>query len=524
MYRQHYSTKQVPQSQPIPNKDMVKNNAGGYVFQIDDWKRLDRFLILGSEGGSYYVNEKELTIHNAEAVARCIKEDGPKVVSRIVEISDAGRAPKNNPALFALAMCAGMGNLETRRLALDSLPKVARIGTHLFLFAEYVEGFRGWGRGLRQAVAKWYNEMPVNRLAYQVIKYQQREGWSHRDLLRLSHPKADTPQHNALYEYVVKGKADVIANELNLIEGFERAKIAENKKQIISLIDTYGLTREMIPTQWLNETDVWSALLPKMPLTALIRNLGKMTNVGLLKPMSTEAGIVVSKLSDKDYILKSRLHPLSILVALKTYQQGYGVKGSLSWKSVREIVDALDEAFYLSFDNAETTGKRWVLALDVSGSMSSGNIAGLPITPREATAAMALVTARVEKQYWILAFSSGLIELDISSRQRLGDVIRTISSLPFSSTDCALPMLGALKQNIGVDNFVIYTDNETWSGNIHPVQALQQYRQKMNIASKLVTVGMTASGLTIADPDDFGMLDVVGFDTATPQVISDFGR
>jgi 60 kDa SS-A/Ro ribonucleoprotein len=29
---------------------------------------------------------------------------------------------------------------------------------------------------------------------------------------------------------------------------------------------------------------------------------------------------------------------------------------------------------------------------------------------------------------------------------------------------------------------------------------------------------------SIADPNDAGMLDVVGFDTAIPSVISDFGR
>jgi len=44
----------------------------------------------------------------------------------------------------------------------------------------------------------------------------------------------------------------------------------------------------------------------------------------------------------------------------------------------------------------------------------------------------------------------------------------------------------------------------------------------MGIAAKLIVVAMTSNGFTIADPDDAGMLDVVGFDTATPQVISDF--
>lgn len=523
-YRQHYSTRQNVQSQPIPGRetDMVENNAGGYTFQVDDWKRLDRFLLLGSESGSYYVNEKNLTIDNAKAVERCIRQDGLRVVSQIIRISTDGRAVKNDPALFALAMCAGMGNLETRKAALCALPKVARIGTHLFHFAEYVEGFRGWGRGLREAVAKWYTDKPVDKLAYQVVKYQQRDGWSHRDLLRLAHPKTDEKSRNAVFEYVTKGEGDIAGNDsLLTIEGFERAKAADNKRQIVGFIDTYGLTREMIPSQWLNEPDVWAALLPKMPLTALVRNLGKITSIGLIKPMSQEAGVILSKLSDTDYIHKSRLHPLSVLVALKTYAQGAGMRGSLTWNPVREIVDALDEAFYMAFDNVDPTGKRQVLALDVSGSMWV-HIAGMPISAREASAAMAMVTARVEKQYWILAFSDQLIEINVSPKQRLDDIVKTIINIPFGGTDCALPMLGAMKKNVSADGFIIYTDNETWAGNVHPVQALNQYRQKFVSDAKLVTVGMTSSGFTIADPNDAGMLDVVGFDTATPQVISGF--
>jgi 60 kDa SS-A/Ro ribonucleoprotein len=56
------------------------------------------------------------------------------------------------------------------------------------------------------------------------------------------------------------------------------------------------------------------------------------------------------------------------------------------------------------------------------------------------------------------------------------------------------------------------------------VQALQQYRARTGIAAKLVVVGMVSNGFSIADPDDVGMLDVVGFDTATPAVIADFVR
>jgi 60 kDa SS-A/Ro ribonucleoprotein len=83
-------------------------------------------------------------------------------------------------------------------------------------------------------------------------------------------------------------------------------------------------------------------------------------------------------------------------------------------------------------------------------------------------------------------------------------------------------MVEALKNRWAVDAFVIYTDSETWAGSIHPVQALREYRERMGIAAKLVVVAMASNGFSIADPDDAGMLDVVGFDAATPQLLGDF--
>ena len=231
----------------------------------------------------------------------------------------------------------------------------------------------------------------------------------------------------------------------------------------------------------------------------------------------------------------SDLHPLALLVALKTYAQGHGEKGKLTWDARQKIVDALDAAFYLSFKTLTPTGARTLLALDVSGSMTGPAIAGMPgISPRVGSAAMALVTAAVEPEHELVAFTngpfrskyqgygSGLSPLRISPRMRLDAVVEKTSNLPFGGTDCALPMLWAADKKVPVDVFCVYTDSETWAGEIHPVQALAKYRQKMGIGAKLVVIGMVSNGFTIADPNDAGMLDVVGFDTATPSVISHF--
>ena len=124
-YLNRITTRRPPQSAPIPGSTQVPNTAGGFTWSVDDWTRLRRFLVLGSEGGTYYASERQLTLANAEAVARCLAADGVRAVATIVEISERGRAPKNDPALFALAMAAGLGDVETRRAALDALPRVA---------------------------------------------------------------------------------------------------------------------------------------------------------------------------------------------------------------------------------------------------------------------------------------------------------------------------------------------------------------------------------------------------------------
>jgi 60 kDa SS-A/Ro ribonucleoprotein len=311
-----------------------------------------------------------------------------------------------------------------------------------------------------------------------------------------------------------------------IVDAYECLQRAATVRDVVRLVeDNPSLPWETIPEQFVGEPEVWAALLPNLPLTALMRNLARMTANGCLRPMSPGVGVVVGKLADAEAIRKSRVHPIQCLTALCTYAAGHGQRGKLTWTPIPQIVDALDGAFYAAFGNVEATGKRFVLALDVSGSMSGGEVAGVPgLTPRKASAAMAMVTARTEAQYAVMGFFTEFIPLNFSPRERLDDICERVTGIPFGDTDCALPMLWALKAGVEADCFIVYTDNETWAGRIHPSQALRQYREKTGIAAKLVVCGMVANEFSIADPKDGGMLDVVGFDTATPQIIADFAR
>lgn len=522
------STRRTPQSQRADARQ-VENSAGGFTFALDDMARLRRFLTLGTDGGTYYTSAGDLTRDNAGVVLRLAQTDPAATVREIVAISTAGRAPKANPALFALAVVAATADDVGRRAALDALPLVARTGTHLFIFARYVEQFRGWGRGLRRAVARWYEEKSDRDLAYQVAKYRQREGWSHRDLLRLAHPRATSTGHAGVYDWICGREPFAVPP---LLDALERVGAEAGYTPAVREAILWGASWEMLPDAVLADPATWRALLEQpggMPQTALLRQLPRLTRLGVITKD------VVRQIADPERLRKARVHPINVLVAQRTYASGRSARGEGEWTPDRRVVDALDAAFYASFGAVEPTGKRVMLALDVSGSMGGAAISGMPLTAREASAALALVTASVEDDYIIVGFTgsygwspsssnTSLTPLAISPRQRLDDAIQSISNLPFGPTDCALPMLHALDKGLAIDVFVVYTDNETWAGGIHPHQALRRYREKTGIPARLVVVGMTSTGFSIADPSDALSLDVVGFDSAVPNLISDFAR
>lgn len=539
-----FSTRATRQAESIPGSTQVPNRAGGHAWAVDDWTRLRRFLILGVDGDSYYARAQTLVRENAEAVLRCVALDGVRTVDEIVTISEAGRNPRQHPVQFALAICAAAEDPATRAHALAMVPRVCRTGTQLFLFAGYTEQFRGWGRGLRRAIGDWYLDRDADALAFQLVKYQQREGWSHRDLLRLAKPRPDRDSAHdlALRWAVCKLGAPFPANTPQLLATHAAAQEAETPVDTARLIVDHRLPWEAVRSQHLKDPVVWVASLPTMGLGALVRNLGRMSAIGAITPGGDAARIVVDRLADREALRRARLHPIAVLSALLTYRHGRGVRGSLEWEPVPSVIDALDGAFYASFGSVEPSGTRTLAALDVSGSMTHGTIAGVPgLTPRVGSAAMVAIALATEPTVHTVAFTSagsrawvapsgrkqfsvpdGIAPLSISKRQRLDDIVKTARDLPFGGTDCALPMLYALDRGIDVDTFVIYTDSETWAGDIHPAQALRRYRERTGIPARLIVVGMVSNGFSIADPDDGGMLDVVGFDAAAPQVMADF--
>ena len=155
-YAKYFKFGRTPQTQPA-SPEQARNAAGGFAFVVTPWTRLERFLILGAEGGTYYASEQKLVLANARGVAACLDEDGLRAVAMIVAISEAGRAPTQGPAIFALAMACAHPHDATRTAALAALPPYLRTALH-----DTVEEFGHTAEDL--AVVMLEHEVPVPQI------------------------------------------------------------------------------------------------------------------------------------------------------------------------------------------------------------------------------------------------------------------------------------------------------------------------------------------------------------------------
>ena len=675
----------IPQTCKL-NIDQVLNCSGGYVWKLSPLEHVNRYLVLGGakDMGNYYKQADDVSHECALSVLQMIRSPDASQFVQLCDllkaVSIGGRAPKQEPVLLSVAAAIVFAkNAQEKNIAFETAKACIRIPTHMFMLAGFVRDLsmakptnkgKGWGAGFKRTMAHYYLSHTGRDLAFHMTKYQNREGWTHADMIRMLHinpatladdgarlmfdyvmmkyaRKPKTPSEKTLAtlatlasqkvaivpnpfkpltkaEFVAKlnaistpqiptsassstpaiaaaaaqkpgsqtiaskvagfvsaltsvmpssasatktaapaapaakpaveddtfvvisGEDDDEAGSSQKKKGSSQSQLqqvafllkhlhaiheAGEKKDVplaCALIRSGRLVREHVPTTLFGSKEIWITLLETMPLEALLRNLGKLTQIGVAAEKHRE---IVVRLTNQEEVLKARIHPIKVLVASKVYTNGCGDSGSLTWTPNAYIGVALTDLFRISYGAVTPTGKRIMLGIDVSGSMGSSVLGSKVLTCRDASIAMALLYLETETNVSAVAFSGTLTDmLAPSSRNRLTrgmtlqQALVATSGMNFSSTDCVLPIQHAIKHNILIDAFIILTDNETYAPNEHPQNALIRYRELTGIQAKLIVLGMTGNCFTIVDPTDRNTLNLAGFDTSTPEIASMFMR
>lgn len=521
---------------------MVRNAAGGYTFAKDVWTRLADFIILGTEGGTYYADERKHTYSNIASVREALAADGVRAVRLAVEISTArpARAPKNFPALYVVAAALATGDLDTRREAADALPLVARTTDHLAHFFGYFKSMSGGGGAksspvIRRAWTNWFTSSPPDRVAYQILKGRQRktgdgEAFTPGDLLRLARPTPRNEVEDALFGLAAGKRSPMdVSGSLSNAKAFYEAQLADTPAKAVRAVLAYHVPWEFLPDAVMKSPDVWEALIPHLGITALIRNLARMTTLDVLGPFRPANDQVFRRLTDQSQLHSGRVHPFDLMLALRVYQSGSAQPNARAplrtWTPVPQIVAALNEAYALSFGVVDQVPGNLVVAVDKSGSMSypvvhGGSVLGSNFHVGSAIAQ--ILTRTWSGQTWPVDFDTSVQPSQLYPTMPLSQVFQLRHN--GGATDVAAPISWALHNRIHTDGFVILTDNETWAGERHATRVLEEYRRKVNPAARVVVVSMAATGHSVGDPRDPGVLNIAGFDSAILSLVAGFVR
>lgn len=488
-----------------------KSDVHGRYF-VTPVQILERFMLMGSMKASYQANDKfaDYDAPTIEAAKSIVSVFPNECIAAIEDVVVNKKAPRKPPVILALAAAMSVPSIRTK--AEDLAKKYIFTGTDQFVLVKFLRDLgRGHGRSFKRQASMLYskldklgNDYGRDQLAMNLIKYRNRAGWTHRDLLRVSHFKP-SEKNNDLFRWAAnKGPATH-----ELIRAYEAAIQVQNPADAVKLIqEVPNVPWEAFPTEIMGDRDVWENLLPNLGNTAIVRNLGRLSALGIdLKPY-------------EEKILEAcrNLHPVASLSAWRVYTNGRGVKGSLVWSADKRIGQVLEHGFYESFGQLKKSDAKVFFGLDISGSMGqyASTVPGLNC--REVAAAMVMVAMR-QQPYMVYGFSHTLVPLDIRDDWNLDQTMKYLGSMPFGATDCSLPIRHCNQESIrDVDLFAVYTDNDT-NQRSSPSEALTQYRMLHNPNAKLATVALMGGAFSIADPNDPGQMDFIGFDPSVPSVM-----
>ncbi len=371
---------------------------------LDTWWALRRYLFVGDLDRAL-TQPLPVTVADATPVRVALAEDSLRVVAEILAAT-ATRPSRPEPLLLALALAAAADDDLTRRAALTALPRVARTAGDLFLFATFVQSLRGWGRGLRRAVGAWYNDRSPADLIEDVLTTPAHAGWRHADLLRLGHPRAPTRTHDAIYRWLVSGAEPRVggtdpaepqsAQLLARLTAVGSVADPRNATGAAGLIATHRIPLASVPDHLLGEPLVWQALLPHLPLAAVLAAIPELAALGCLVPGAPQHDLVCGRLTDRGAVVRARVEPLAVGTALRAYEVGHSAAGR--WDANAGILSALGRAFDLSCRSLETGDQPLRLRIPVEIAQRPGRIGAFSTVDVAATLAVVLSHAGAENR------------------------------------------------------------------------------------------------------------------------------
>lgn len=499
----------------VPKTDTV-NAAGGKAYTLSSKAALARYGVTGCISNTYYVKAQDHLKHVIQLANEC----DPEFIAKLAVYARKEGHMKDMPALL-MSILASRGN-EGRPALKAAFPIVIDNGRMLRNFVQIMRsgqvGRKSLGTGPRNLVRGFFEQTP-NWLFRQLGVGQTPSG---EDIIKMIHPKGSTPEHDALFGYMI-GKIKPGSEKWDqvppIVKQFEEWKA--DRSQAPPAVPFELLTAQKLTA------DQWARIIRQGQWHFIRMNLNTAIRQGALKADPGLEEFIANRLRDKEIIHKARVMPYQLLAAYK----------HVSSDIPRSIVDALHDAVEIAVDNVPATKGRMLIVVDVSGSMSSPITGWDRNSPKASKVSCvdvaALFSAAILRKNREAAVLPVDTQVHLKYRPEPRDSVLSnagrLAKFGGGGTALSKAFQHANSVRLKVDHIVVISDQESWADSYpyaydrgSPLIVEWELLRNRNPNAKLVCIDITP-GKTHHIPEGYPeILHIAGWSDIVFRVIDSF--
>lgn len=466
----------------VPRPTTV-NREGYPAYERPVEEQYIQVLLCNTLGNTFYATADQLLQESQALHERMVAED-PGFVARALPYARQKGYMRTQPVL-------GLAYLARHESFEDVFDQVVLTPKDLADFATIVRSLRGGegGRRIKRVAGNW---LLKNLSEYWVIKYGGKSGgYTLRDLFRVYHPAAG--EKLPIVDYIMGKEADL--SSLPKIAAFERLKRAQTDEEKVAAILEGRLPHEVASTFAGQSPKVWSAIVPQLPVLALVRHLATLERIGVA---DEHREFIERKLTSPEAIGNSKILPFTFWKAFEKVQTPW-------------IQDALRQAVDLSFVNVPALPGRVAVFVDRSASMHGDFV-------RVAALFGIALMRRANLNGRLLLFNHMVQEFAVSARDSILSQAAQVRAS--GGTDLAKPMEVLLNDRDRVDVLVVITDEQQNEGDPF-LQRLVEYKNKVNRDVKTFIINVSPYiRASVAPPEMENVYYIYGWSDRVLDIIS----
>lgn len=479
----------------------TKNSAGGAAYTRSPKSELAQLAMTGCLNGTYYAQAQD----QLDSILKTSQSIDPEWIAKLAVVARKQGHMKDVPALLMATLA-----VRDQAMAAKAFPLVIDNARMLRTFVQIVRsgtaGRKSFGSAPRRWVRNWLESKSLEQLLDASVGNQP----SLSDIVKMVHPKPDSPEREAFYGWLL-GKEVAVD------------RLPERVRDLLAWRDG---SRKAVPetafellTDRPLSKDAWSAIARRAGWQWTRMNLATLLRHGVFTDNEMVA-TVANRLREPSLIYKSRVFPYQILSAWKTAGADLPSR----------IRDALQDALETSVDNVPSFEGKVVVLPDVSGSMHSpvtGYRPGASTAVRcvDVAALFAAAILRRNTSATVIPFKEDIVKLALNARDSISTNAERMASVGAGGTNCSAPLRFLNAQKAKADLVVFVSDNESWMDpsrgrGTATMQEWENFRSR-NPKAKLVCIDLQPN-TTLQAPNREDILNVGGFSDQVFTVISEF--